>query len=111
MASAPKAIQTGKATADKGVSSSALAEKIPAVVWTTDLEYRLTSLSGSALAPLGLRADGHIGHSIATLFVATQAFDAHCCAATGRSRTFETEIGGRDLQARVEPLRNAEGRI
>ena len=111
MASSPKAVQTTKTAADTGVSSAALAEKIPAIVWTTDLEYRLTSLSGSALMPLGLYAEDSIGHSVTTLFAGTRALDAHCGAAAGQSRTFETEISGRDLQGRVDPLRNAEGKI
>jgi PAS domain S-box-containing protein len=88
-----------------------MVEKIPAVVWTTDLGYRLTSLSGSALVSLGVRADEHIGNLVASLFAGTRALDAHCAAATGQGGTFEAEIGRRDLQARVEPVRNAEGRI
>jgi two-component system cell cycle sensor histidine kinase/response regulator CckA len=111
MASSPKPIQTGKNAADIGVSSAALAEKVPAVVWSTDLEYRLTSLSGSVLRSLDVRIDDHIGHSITTFFTAPQVFDAHCGAASGQSQTFETELNGRDLQARVDPLRDAEGRI
>src|SRR6266700_6506423 len=110
MASSPKAVQTSKTAADIGVSSAAWAEKIPAVVWTTDLEYRLTSLSGSALMPLGLCAEICIGHSVTTLFAGARALDAHGGAATGQSRTFEAEISGRDLQGRVDPLRN-EGKI
>src|SRR5947207_3667539 len=111
MASSPKAVQTTKNPAELHGSALPLAENIPAIVWTTDLEYRLTSLSGSALMPLGLCAENCIGHSVTTLFAGARALDAHGGAATGQSRTFETEISGRDLQARVEPLRNAEGKI
>ncbi len=82
MASSPKAIQTSKDSFELGSSAASMAEKIPAVVWTADLGYRLTSLSGSALVSLGVCADERIGHSVTSLFAGTRALDAHCAAAS-----------------------------
>ena len=114
MASSAKAIQTGKNAANTTASHTALAETIPAILWTTDLEYRVTSLSGAALAAHGMYPQDYLGRSIRLSFVPApnpQLLAAHLRAASGENAFFEAEIKGRDFQGRVEPLRDSAGQI
>lgn len=91
-----------------------LAEQVPAILWTTDLEFRLTGSTGAGLASLGLDADLS-GQSVRCLFPQSlpdsKALDAHFLAAAGETCTFEVEVRGRDLEAHVEPLRDQQGTI
>ena len=111
MASSPKAIQTGKAAPDAAFSSLTSCEEIPGILWTTDREHRLTSLSGLALNALRLRPEQYIGQTITSLFCFVSASDAHGSALAGEGRCFGAELAGLDLQARVEPLRDSVGTI
>ncbi len=92
-------------------ASSGLAQ-IPAILWTTDLQLRITSVTGAALesAP-----EKYLGRSVALLFQQTElnskAVDAHCAALGGSSYAFEIEMPSCELQARVNPLRNHTGEI
>src|SRR5690348_7686600 len=90
-----------------------LAEQVPAILWTTDLEFRLTGSSGAGLASLGL--DAARGESVRCLFEQSisnpKALDAHFLAVAGETCTFEVEVRGRDLEAHVEPLRDQHGTI
>ena len=90
-----------------------LAEQVPAILWTTDLQFRLTGSSGAGLASLRLGAA--LGHSVRCLFKQslsdTKVLDAHFLAAAGEICTFQVEVRGRDLEAHVEPLRDPQGTI
>jgi two-component system cell cycle sensor histidine kinase/response regulator CckA len=92
-----------------------MVENIPAMLWTTDLEYRITSLAGAGLAPLGISAGDHLGRSVSIFFQQSETnskpLDAHFLAAGGDTCSFEIEMRGRDLHAHVEPLRGAGGEI
>jgi len=91
-----------------------LAEQAPAILWTTDLEFRLTGSTGAGLASLGLDAAAS-GQSVACLFQQSisnsKVLDAHFLAAAGETCTFEVEVQGRELEAHVEPLRDENGTI
>src|SRR6266536_1528453 len=112
MAATPKAIKSGITVPNSLASEPA---NVPAIVWTTDLEYRFTSLSGACLQALNIRADEYLGRSPRTLFQisgrVSQAGDPIGRAASGESCTCEIEVCGRDFLARLEPLRNPEGEI
>jgi len=84
--------------------------QLPAIIWTTDRELRVTSLVGAGLATLpenerherwlplqGPRESAH--PSIA----------AHGRALEGESVEYEAEVEGRTYWNRVEPLRDMEG--
>ena len=90
-----------------------LAEQVPAILWTTDLQFRLTGASGAGLASLRLVAA--LGQSVRCLFQQSlsnsKILDAHFLAAAGEICTFEVEVQGRDLEAHVEPLRDPQGTI
>jgi hypothetical protein len=40
-----------------------LVEKIRAVLWTTDMDFRLTSVTGAALAAMNVRPEDYLGAS------------------------------------------------
>jgi signal transduction histidine kinase len=85
--------------------------QVPAFLWTTDLDLRVTELIGDAehldgLTPAGERLPEFWGTSDPA-----GAVDAHARAAEGESVEYETSIFGRTLVSRLEPLRNAVGEI
>src|SRR5712664_3058554 len=92
-----------------------LVEKIPAVLWTADMDFRLTSVAGAALAAMNVRSEDYIGVSLidfsAQLGPDAAPLVAHRRALRGKGSTFDIEILGRDLQAHVEPLRDSKGNI
>ena len=92
-----------------------LLQKIPALLWTTDAQARVTSLSGSGLQAIGVSATDHSGQPIEMLFPAHRdlptARQAHLRSLQGQTCSFEAEVNGRELQAHIEPLRGANGAI
>src|SRR5207247_7733392 len=115
MAATPKTVQTHGNTVFSALSEEAFSDKIPALLWTTDLAYRITSLSGAEITKLGIPATQLLARSVGAFFQTSapgiSVLDAHIRAAGGRASRFETEINGRELQARVEPLRDSTGSI
>jgi PAS domain S-box-containing protein len=90
-------------------------ENIPAVLWTTDGNLRLTSLAGAGLTALNVHAHDHLGVALHDLSEHLPANSppvvAHQRALRGEASKFEVEIMGRALQAHVEPLRGSGGDI
>lgn len=92
-----------------------LLEQLPAIVWATDLDLRLTSALGSGLASQGLASAEMVGRTLRdqapedASHAAT--LDAHRRALQGDGVGYEFEISGRTFQAHVEPLRGAGGQI
>ncbi|HVT60075.1 MAG TPA: EAL domain-containing protein [Thermoanaerobaculia bacterium] len=103
-------------------------DQAPAAVWTTDLELHLTSAMGAALAALGIDADGGAS-GLQEIFAgdrearearqagaagsagAQEPLRAHLAALAGESVGYEQQRQGRRFEARVGPLRDAEGRV
>ena len=92
-----------------------LLDRIPAMLWTTDLESRFTSLTGAGLRAAGGCARDYAGKPVETLFQCPgrshAARHSHTTALRGKSCSFEMEVNGRDLQAHLEPLRGPDGAI
>jgi PAS domain S-box-containing protein len=92
-----------------------LVEKIPAVLWTTDLDLRLTSIAGAGLAALNVQPSDYLGACLNDLspYLGSEAAPlvAHHRALCGEATTFDAEIMGRALHANVEPLRDPNGKI
>ena len=92
-----------------------LVDQLPASVWTTDAELRMTSVSGKGLDALGVTADDCVGKTLFEWFNTTDrtlpAIAAHLKALRGESVTFEYEGNGRTFSTQVVPLRNADGAI
>ena len=89
-------------------------EQLPAVVWTTDPELRLTSLSGGELSAAGGEWDEVTGRRLSDLdgFVDVSAgIQAHRQALEGETASFELEVRKRIYDCSVDPLRAANGEI
>jgi PAS domain S-box-containing protein len=88
---------------------------MPALLWTTDRSGVFTSLSGSGLEAIGVSAGELSDRPIEALFPASELLltprQAHLQALEGRACSFNCEVGGRDLQAHIEPLRGSDGTI
>jgi CheY-like chemotaxis protein len=97
--------------------------KVQAVLWTTDLELRVTSTMGSGLALLGLRPGDGVGLSLyeylgngsgAASGGREDAFPpvaAHLGALRGEARDFEHDWNGRRMSVRIEALRGQDGAL
>ena len=87
--------------------------QLPAVLWSTDRELRLTSLHGALLASLGLPSTKVTGVSLVALFgVESDAADtirAHRRALRGESTRCDLVWQERTWQVQVEPLAAADG--
>jgi diguanylate cyclase (GGDEF)-like protein/PAS domain S-box-containing protein len=92
-----------------------LLQQVPAIVWTADLDMRLTSASGTTLSDYALVESEVIGKSVDVVFAAPD--DASHASVVlervyrGESLSYETERNGRWLQHDVEPLRGPDGTI
>lgn len=87
------------------VQAARAVEQLPAAMWVTDRELRVTTVSGRAAALLqdclGRRVDEVAGAS---------ALEAHHAALRGASGRYRLTRHGRQLEAHVSPLLDAEGR-
>jgi PAS domain S-box-containing protein len=90
-----------------------LIDQLPAALFTTDQELRVTSCRGSALGPLGEQpAVGVLALSwLGEAEAAGAAGQALRRALRGESGGFEIARGGRHFEAFVEPLRDEHGRV
>ena len=92
--------------------SAVLPANVPALLWTTDLEFHITSFGG-ALAD-GIRPTPQSNSSVASFFrvpANSKVVDAHFLAGTGENCSFEVSLGRRDLHAQIKPLLNSSGKI
>ncbi len=86
--------------------------QMPAHLWMTDTALRVTSTLGTGLAPLGIDSRVYVGKALDELSdPAEEPLAAHRRALAGEPAGYTIGIRGRDFEARVEPLRDARGRI
>ncbi len=99
----------------RSTSLLVLLDKIPALLWVTDLQLNLTVLTGAALSNARISATDFAGRSITLLFAASEhnerALAAHGRALRGIGGEFEIELNSRDLEAHVEPILEADGTV
>src|ERR1700704_337232 len=108
-----------EATASRDTGPQALlasvAEQIPAIVWTTDAELRVTSRSGTGPKSLELLPSRVVGASLLEQYnrgeVASDSVDAHRQALAGKSVSYRIRLADRYYDARVKPLQNEGGAI
>lgn len=91
-----------------------LLSQVPAVLWTVDLDMRITSVAGAGLAERGLTPEQLAGapfealldaeHKATSLAAVRRAFG-------GEAVRYETHEEARWLQNDVEPLLDADGKI
>jgi len=92
-----------------------LTEQMPAVIWSTDVEFRITSSLGAGLGVMNRRPNEAVGRTLLE-YLDTQdpgfpPIAAHQRALRGESVNYDLEWGGRTFQAHVEPLRDGGGSI
>ena len=81
--------------------------QLPAIIWTTDSELRITSMTGAGLANLSEDFRNRQGYALDELVEPSHpSIPAHRRALAGESVEFESEFQGRDFESRVEPLRD-----
>lgn len=102
----------GEAEAKLGL----LMKQIPALVWTTDVDLQITSVSGSGLSRIDAGPEDLIGISFEEYQLGSEddigpAINAHREALNGERVSYEIELGASTFQAYVEPLHDAEGTI
>ena len=92
-----------------------LLSQVPAVIWTVDLDMRITSAAGAALGARGLSEASLEGAPFESLLGEYDEKDA-CAAAVarafgGETVRYESRHGDRWMQNDVEPLRDPQGEV
>ncbi len=90
-----------------------LLDQVPAVLWTTDLDMRLTWWRGGGIQAMGFDVEAQIGVSVIEFFGTESrehpSVQAHRAALQGEARSFEVQVefdgNERWLRAHIEPLR------
>ena len=108
-----------EATAPRDAGSQVLlasiAEQVPAILWTTDPELRVTSRSGAGPKSPELLPSRVIGASLLEQYdrgeLPVESVDAHRQALAGKSVSYQIRVADRYYDAHVKPLRNDGGAI
>jgi diguanylate cyclase (GGDEF)-like protein/PAS domain S-box-containing protein len=92
-----------------------MAQQMPGVVWTTDLDLKITSIWGSGLAPSRMPPKQLIGRSICEYFGCGDRHSTpiveHEDALQGLSSHFEYQRSNHFLEVHVCALRSASGEV
>ncbi|TAM62287.1 EAL domain-containing protein [bacterium] len=92
-----------------------LLSHLPAALWTTDADLRITSTCGSALEHLGLASEGAIGRGIHEYLGPDESsatiIAMHRSALAGQAASGSVQRAERNLQCRVQPLFAAGGGV
>jgi PAS domain S-box-containing protein len=101
--------------AEREAGYRVLLERASVLVWTTDTEFRCTSMAGGALKRLGLAPGEQVGVSVYEYFGSVDPnsppIEAHHQAILGGSKSYEFTFAGVTAQCHVEPLYDEEGGI
>ena len=87
--------------------------RLPVILWSTDNELRVNSLTGAGFGASNDRAIGSLDLSLRDLIGTPPAASRKRLesALAGMSVTFDTKHGQRDLRVNIEPLRDERGAI
>jgi PAS domain-containing protein len=100
---------------EKDTAVHLMLNQMPAILWSTDTDLRLTSSAGAALAAAGRREGAAVGLTLSEFFHTTDPeflpLVAHRKALLGESVSFEVEWSGRTYASHCEPLRNPDRTI
>jgi PAS domain S-box-containing protein len=92
-----------------------LLKQVPAVVWTTDTDLRVTAIAGREAAALGMTAGRIVGANLADVVDEhtglAGVLAAHYRALEGQQASYEARVGERVFHGTVELLRDEDGRI
>lgn len=108
-------IREGRRPAAYDTQLRMLVEQMPALLWTTDAEVRLTSLTGGGLAAVGVQPMTDGATPIAELMgsgeSAARSMASHARALGGESSGYEVTYRDRVYSALVGPLVGPDGAI
>jgi PAS domain S-box-containing protein len=89
--------------------------QMPCTIWTTDTDLRVTSLSGIALARLGVDHSEQQGRTVYEILEGTEIgsapIAAHELALTGEEAEYQQAVEDRYFEVRIRPFRNERGEI
>ncbi|HEY8503908.1 MAG TPA: PAS domain S-box protein, partial [Gemmataceae bacterium] len=92
-----------------------LTEQLPAILWTTDSDLRVTSVTGAGMAALGMSPEQTVGRTLSELLETSDRtylpFAAHLKALEGESAHYEMEWHGRCFRTHITPLREPGGAV
>jgi PAS domain S-box-containing protein len=92
-----------------------LLEQMPAIIWTTDDDLRVTSVVGQEATALGMTADRMLGRSLIDVVNEHVGLEgvlaAHYRALEGQRATYDAYVEGRVFHGAVESLRDESERI
>lgn len=104
-----------QAIEERDVTLQLVVSQMPAVLWSTDTNLRLTSSDGAGLRALGHKPNQFVGVTLFDFFRTTDPeflpLVAHRKALLGESVSFEVEWSGRTYASHCEPMRNPDGTI
>ncbi|MBX7186707.1 MAG: transporter substrate-binding domain-containing protein, partial [Vicinamibacteria bacterium] len=91
-------------------------EQMPAILWSTDRDLRLTSAAGLGLKTFGIDAEKIIGLTAAPILemlglTHTGIMEGLQRGLQGQASDMEVQISGRDAEFHIEPLRDGQGEI
>ncbi len=114
-------LETGSAVASNSIESidsvelKLLIEQMPMVVWTTDLNLKITSSLGARMRGAKVRNEELLGKSVYEYLKCqdphTTPIAEHYQALRGTSSQFEYKRNNRTFELHLEPLRSASGEI
>ena len=100
---------------DAGLTGFHQFADLPATIWTTDTQLRVTFVQGVLLRRLGLAPDRLLGRTLADLLLDGREdhplIQGHLTALAGHETTVRIEWGGDIYSARLAPRRDLEGRV
>jgi PAS domain S-box-containing protein len=89
--------------------------QMPATIWMTDRELRLTFIQGRLFHRIGVAAEVVLGRTLMDLLLDGREdhplIQGHLTALAGCETSVRIEWGGEIYSARIAPLRNAEGEV
>jgi diguanylate cyclase (GGDEF)-like protein/PAS domain S-box-containing protein len=90
-------------------------DQMPAMLWTIDTGFRITSSKGAGLAGLGLKPNQLVGTSLFDYMGTTdpefEPLKAHYSALRGESISYLFTWEERSMRTHIEPLRDANGTV
>jgi PAS domain S-box-containing protein len=107
--------QAKEAIDERDTTLQLIVNQMPAVLWSTDTNLRLTSSEGAGLTGLGHKPGQFVGVTLFDFFRTTDPeflpLVAHRKALLGESVSFEVDWSGRTYASHCEPLRNPDNSI
>jgi len=92
-----------------------IVDQVPAILWTTNAELRITARSGAGLASAHILPERVVGASLLEQFstqaVSADSINAHRRALAGEAVSYQIRLSDRRYDAHVEPLRDKVGAI